>query len=59
MADRSVPILNIPWIEGVLAGDNSRPKFGLGDGIKVVDNKQTDDDDRPNEDEHAVGKYLN
>lgn len=37
MATGYVPILNIPWIKGVLAGSYSRPKFRLGEELMIVD----------------------
>ncbi|MCJ1251605.1 hypothetical protein MMC30_008840 [Trapelia coarctata] len=56
MAGSSVPILNIPWIEGVLAGDSSRPKFRLGEEVTVVDNKSVEG--TLAEDQCAEGKHL-
>lgn len=37
MATGYVPILNIPWIKGVLVGSYSRPKFRLGEELMIVD----------------------
>jgi hypothetical protein len=37
MATAYVPILNIPWIKGVLAGSYSRPEFRVGEEVMIVD----------------------
>ena len=58
MADIPVPVLNIPWIRGVLADDNSRPKLGIGDEVLVVDHEHVKGKDKAVGDEHIMRKCL-
>ncbi|MCJ1416956.1 hypothetical protein MMC32_003295 [Xylographa parallela] len=37
LTEPSVPVIDINWIEGVLDGTISLPKFQMGDGVCVVD----------------------